>query len=37
MQLVIGQYPCGVAYINVSFESRKRVQYEGDGRFVKVE
>lgn len=37
LQLVVGQYPCGTAFINVPFDGGRRVQYGGDGRFVKVE
>ena len=36
MQLGIGQAPCGVPHINAPFASGIRVEYEGDGRFMKV-
>ncbi len=37
LQMGIGQAPCGKPFINAPFESGKRVEYEDDGRFVKIE
>jgi hypothetical protein len=37
LQLVVGQYPCGIPHINVPFEAGRRVQYEADGRFATLE
>lgn len=36
LQIVVGQYPCGTAYINVP-AGRARVLYDGSGRFLKVD
>ncbi len=37
LQLIVGQSPCGKPFINVPFDNGQRVEYEGDGRFVKME